>query len=369
MEQITFIHCGDVHLDARFTGTGLTDNKAKERRQELRDVFSRIIDECITRQVHLLLISGDLFEHEYISRTTITFVMNQLSRIPNIKIFITPGNHDPNVANSYYAMLNWPENVHIFKNKIECITLPEYNVAVYGAGFSQKYQYDSMLNKPLNIRDNQMKTKILLTHGTLDSISEECAYHPICSEQIKDYGFDYVALGHYHAYKHVYDKKIVYCGSPEPLGFDEPEDHGIIVGKINSQKINIEFVKMSKRTYITKEIDITESQTIEEVEEQIKNNMISHRENMMKIILTGKRKKELILDITLLTSRLQENSYYLKIIDDTSSDYDLEKLIKQPNLKGVFVKKMLNAIENATDKGEKEKLNHALQLGLEAMDI
>ncbi len=367
MEQIRFIHCGDVHLDARFTGTGLTDNKAKERRQELRDVFTRIIDECIKRQVNLLLISGDLFEHEYISRTTITFVINQLSRIPNVKIFITPGNHDPYVANSYYAMLNWPENVHIFKNKIECITLPEYSIAVYGAGFSQKYQYDSMINKPLNIQDNQKKTKILLTHGTIDSISEECEYHPIQSQEIEE--FDYVALGHYHTIKKMKNKKIIYCGSPEPLGFDEQGEHGIIVGEIENQKINIEFVKMNKRNYITKEIDITETYTIEEVEEQIKNKVEETKKHLIKIILIGRRKKELVLDVALLNSRLEHKSYYLKIIDNTKCDYDLEELIKQPNLKGVFVKNMLNAIENATDKFEKEKFNHALQLGLDAIDI
>ena len=41
--------------------------------------------------------------------------------IPNTKIFITPGNHDPNIKNSFYQQFKWNENVHIFTNKIERI--------------------------------------------------------------------------------------------------------------------------------------------------------------------------------------------------------------------------------------------------------
>jgi DNA repair exonuclease SbcCD nuclease subunit len=369
MKELTFIHCGDIHLDARFTATGLSDIKAKERRQEIRDTFSRIIDEVIKHKVHVLFISGDLFEHEYISRNTAEFIINQFKRIPGVKIFISPGNHDPYVANSYYVTLDWPSNVHIFTNMMKSIELPEYNAAIYGIGFTGKYQYQSMLTGLRNM--DYSKINILVTHGTLDNISSECPYHPVKSTDIKRWGFDYVALGHIHKMgqgKDYPDVKAVYCGSPEPLGFDEPGDHGIILGRITKQGIATQFIKMNKRQYITKEMDISNMATIDELESNMKEQLYSLTDDFVKIVLTGRKNREMDLDIQLITSRLVHHCFYLKIVDDTCPDYQLEELCKQYNLKGIFTRKMLEEIDKTQDEQMKKKLYKALYLGLDALN-
>lgn len=371
MGELTFIHCGDIHLDARFTSTGLTDNKAKQRRQELKDAFSRIIDEVIRNQAALLLISGDLFEHEYVSKSTIDFVINQLNRIPDVRVFISPGNHDPYVANSYYATVQWPGNVHIFGNQMERVYVPEYNVCIDGVAFSGKTQYYSMLVPRDNIdsgKDASKPCTILLVHGTLDGVGQECAYHPITTKELQQYGYDYVALGHYHKKALDGNNKVAYCGSPEPLGFDEPGEHGIIIGRVTEHRVHIRFQPIHQRQWVTIEADITGMTTTEEVEQKIMAVLEGHEQNLVKLILTGRKRHELELNIDLVTSRVQDNCFYINLTDNTIPDYHLEELCRLQNLKGIFVKKMLEQIESTEEKSQKDKLYQALYLGLDALN-
>ena len=57
--------------------------------------------------------------------------------------------------------------------------------------------------------------------------------------------------------------------------------------------------------------------------------------------------------------------YFAKIKDKTAPFIDIQKLKAENSLKGIFVKNMLNRIENASDS-EKETLIAALNLGLKA---
>ncbi|WHH57349.1 DNA repair exonuclease [Petroclostridium sp. X23] len=369
MESISFIHCGDIHLDAKFTSTGLTEMKAKQRRQEIQDAFIAIINKVIELDVQILLIAGDLFEHEYISKNTAEFIQRQLERIPKVRIFISPGNHDPYTVNSYYSILDWPTNVHIFKSTMEKVELTEYNMAVYGGAFSNKYRYESILDEIKDI--DKSKINILLTHGTLDIGSSECPYHPISSSQIKELGFDYAALGHIHKMSGedvVNDSRVGYCGSPEPMGFDEPGKHGVIYGKISDNGVRFQTIALSKRQCITQEVDISGAINMNEIEEHVKKLLENMNDDLVRIVLTGKKAKELDIDVQLITSRLADWCFYLKVVDHTCPDYPLDDLRKQQNLKGVFVRKLLNEIDMEQDEQRRNLLYKALYLGLDALN-
>lgn len=366
MEELVFIHCADIHLDARFTSTGLTDLKARQRRQELRDVFVRIIDEVIKQKAHMLFISGDLYEHEYTGKDTIDFVICQLNRIPNVKVFIAPGNHDPYTGNSYYSSMVWPANTHIFTGELERIAIPEYQLVVYGAGFGQKYQYDSMLDKSSILHDD-FPVKILVVHGTLDGFALDCPYHPVSSREIIENSFTYAALGHIHKYSN-FPNGMVYCGSPEPLGFDEPGEHGIIKGVISSEGIRTEFIKTNKRRCISVEIDITDIHSAEKLEEAMKKELHHYQEDLVRFVIDGRKSKDFALDEELLRLRLSESCFYIQIVNQTSPDYDIKELSNEQSLKGIFVRKLLEEIKNTHDRQQRDKLYRALYLGLDAME-
>ena len=70
----------------------------------------------------------------------------------------------------------------------------------------------------------------------------------------------------------------------------------------------------------------------------------------------------------MIEDKLKDLFYYVKIVNLTEIKVDYYALAEEYNLKGVFVKKMLEKIDSAEKKEEKEKFKLALKMGLEALD-
>ena len=222
-----FVHIADVHLDIPFTtleGKGL----AEKRRLEQRGSIKKVIEYVKENNIPYLFICGDLYEHEYIKLSTIEYINKLFETIPDTKIYIVPGNHDPYIKNSYYARYNFAPNVKIFKENLE--KYEEDNVNIYGYGFEDFYMKKSKY-QDIQIEDKS-KINILLTHGELDGNEKsDNLYNPLSKTYLKALGFDYIALGHIHkiSYNEEEKQKIVYPGSLVSLGFDELGKHGMIV--------------------------------------------------------------------------------------------------------------------------------------------
>ncbi len=377
MKALKFIHCGDLHLDAGFVSSGFSEVEAKVRRQELKNAFARIIDEVIGRSVDIFLVSGDFFEHEYVSKHTIDFIVKQLYRIPGVSVFISPGNHDPFVGNSYYSLIEWPANVHIFGKNFEGVRLDDLNAIVYGAGFTARTQYESMLTDLKDLCKSETALdlnttcykKILLMHGTIDGDLSNCPYNPISSKEIDTLGFDYCALGHYHRKIEYLKGKAIYSGSPEPLGFDEMGEHGIIFGTIDYRnKVETEFIKMNICEYVTLNIDISSSESLDELESLIQEEIKDKKDDFINIVLCGTNILALNFDKEFLLARFEESCRHLRIIDKTYHANSIEEIKDFNNIKGIFAKMIMNKIEEIEDEEEKDMLYRALKLGLESLD-
>ena len=187
-----FIHMADVHFDSPFTVLASRENLANERRLEQRKAFADTIEYIKENQIPFLFISGDLYEQKYIRKSTIEYINNLFKEIPNTQIFISPGNHDPYLINSYYMKFNWNNNVYIFKYDIEKIELDDVNI--YGYGFSSFYSEGININE---IKIDNQKNNILIMHADLDASKEaKELYNPVATRDLLK--FDYVALGHIH---------------------------------------------------------------------------------------------------------------------------------------------------------------------------
>lgn len=180
--------------------------------------------------------------------------------------------------------------------------------------------------------------------------------------KLKQLGFDYIALGHIHKldYDTEGNQRIVYPGSTISMGFDELGKHGFIVGELTKEKLEIDFIPVDNKEFVELEIDITLINDFEELVEKL--NGLSLEENKFyKIILVGKRKFEIdILELTKLITR--EN--IIKIKNKTQPDYEIEEMINETTLKGIFVKQLLEEKENYTE----EEINQILEIGLSTMD-
>ena len=209
-----FIHMADMHFDSPFTVLSNHEELGDLRRLEQRKVFNKLIEYIKNEKIPYLFIAGDLYENEYVRKTTIEYINNLFKSIPETKIFITPGNHDPLLKNSYYNTFNWSNNVYIFNSEISKF---EFNdVDIYGFGFDDFYCKNSKIDE---IRiDNKDKLNILIIHGDLKaSTNVDIQYNPISENKLREKGFDYIALGHIH--KRMIDGNIVYPGSTISLRF------------------------------------------------------------------------------------------------------------------------------------------------------
>ena len=159
-----FVHIADMHFDTPFTGLNEKENLGDIRRLEQRKVFKKIIEYIKTNEIGYLFIAGDLFDSSYVKKSTIEYINNLFKTIPDTKIFITPGNHDPYTKNSPYNTFKFSDNVYIFKGNIE--KYEEKKVDIYGMGFNDFHIEISPLE---NIEiEKPNKLNILITHCDLN---------------------------------------------------------------------------------------------------------------------------------------------------------------------------------------------------------
>lgn len=356
-----FVHIADIHFDCPFSTLGIDEYVLENRKLEQRSAFKKVIDYIIEQNIEYLFIAGDLFESEYIKKSTIEYINNLFKQIPNTKIFITPGNHDPNTIGSFYNTFQFSDNVKIFKeSKIEMYE--DENIQIYGCGFQDYYMNTSPLDNFNLIKTN--KPQILIMHGDLNGIcdSDGYSYNPISEYKLKSIGFDYIALGHIHKSNFNENSKIIYPGSLISLGFDELGNHGMVVGEIIDKYIKLNFEKIDEREFVVLEVNVGEMDSQNDLIEYL-TTLYIEKNKFCKIILKGNRR--FIINVKDILN-LIDNPNIIRIKDTTSLAYNLEDLSKEKTLKGIFVKKLLDKKNQGlyTD----EQIDKAIEIGLEAME-
>ena len=365
MKKIKILQAGDLHFDTPFKD--LNKNIALISKEELLEVFSKIIDMSMENSVDILLLTGDIFDNLTVNKKTLIFIKNQLERISNIKVFISPGNHDPYNEKSFYKMINWPENVYIFKGNLEYIVIEDLKTVVFGAAFNEYHVRKSMIK---DITVNKDYINIMTIHGDISNTDEGNDYNPITLKDIGNSGLDYIAIGHRHNFSGILRENntyYAYAGCPQGRGFDELDDKGIIIGEIAKGAVDLRFQRTSKRNYYVKEIDISNSVSYEEVRIKIISsiNEEDRKNNLYKIILKGEIESYINLKEEVILDKIKDDFYFVKVIDKTEVKLDFDKISKDYSIKGVYAKKLLEKMEE--EDCNKEVLKMALKLGIQCL--
>ncbi len=345
--SLKIIHCADVHLDSAMSG--LDAKKVNIRRDEMKRTFARIIE--LSKNADMLIVAGDLFDGKNVSRSTLDFLKGEFFKIPETKVYIIAGNHDPFVADSVYKTFDFGENVHIFGTEPECIEMSEYDI--YGISFKSPNDEREMLSD-FSVK-NPDKINIGVFHANLGGTD----YNPVKVSDIEKSGFDYLAMGHIHKASGMNKTGATYyayCGCPEGRGYDETGEKGVYAIELTKGNIlSVDFVPVCERMYFDEEIDVTDISGYDEIVDRI-NEKYKGEKHIYRFTLTGK--SNMAIDTDILCERI--DGFSVVVRDKTEPAVDIEKLSDEFSLKGLFARFALEDKENMSE----EEFNEALKVGL-----
>ena len=87
------IHCADLHLDSPMEAN-FSAEKAKERKAEILATFSKMVRLAAEGGVAAILIAGDLFDSDHITKRTERYVLDLMASYPELAFFYLAGNQD-----------------------------------------------------------------------------------------------------------------------------------------------------------------------------------------------------------------------------------------------------------------------------------
>ncbi len=365
--MVKVFHCADIHLDSPFSL--FSSREAEKRRTELRAAFTSALMYAREKKADIFIISGDLFDGEYVTRDTRELLVREFAKCGDMKIFISPGNHDPLGVGSPYETAEFPSNVHVFGGERECVRLDNLGVDVYGFGYTSK-QYLSSPVKGWNMRDNS-RINILVCHGDMCGAGDS-ATGPITKKDIADSGFDYIALGHIHKPTGLQCENGVYYSYPgciEGRGFDEIGYKGAMFGTVEKGSVDMQLKRFSKSRYEWTEVDISGVTEKMEALDIIRQAIRQYTDDTaLRLTIKGELKNAFVI-LPNEIGKGCEYPYYIEIIDETYIAPDLGELEQSNTLKGIFVAKMMSKMDGLdTESDEYRVLSLALKYGLAALD-
>ncbi|HBN84791.1 MAG TPA: hypothetical protein DDZ89_13210 [Clostridiales bacterium] len=366
MKKIQFIQCGDVHIGMPFSSLKTVFGLPEKRRSLIEDTFYKIIQKACDQNA-VLLICGDLFEEKYITKSVIDNMNYEFGKVSHVVII--PGNHDPYHAGSFYHRYSWASNVHILSPHKPLVEFPELSTVIY---------HFNSLSENNQLHDLKLKKEyinILMFHGTIDTICTDDRYWPVKSDDLEKYGFDYIAAGHFHNFFLGYgkNKTIHNAGSPVPLGFDEEGKHMIITGEIKKEDITqlcIQGEKSSESFYKTVEVIVDPQWSLNEIISAVQETVRSVEEHsycLCRIVLKGRRDPDVYLDVQRIQESLTDITVYSQVTDCSLPDFDLSAISKEPGIRGVFVRNVLEEMNKDQDPKTRSLYQSVLYYGLEAL--
>ncbi len=334
------IHCADLHLDSPME-SNLPLDKARERKSELRATFARLVRQGADMGVDAILIAGDLFDSDHVTKSTEKYVLELISAHPEIRFFYLAGNHDR--GGSLKTRTDLPDNLYTFEDGWTSYPLGE-NTVLTG----------SERPNPETLSLDPSALNLLILHGQERAGKGTTREDVIHFGKYKGRGIDYLALGHIHEYRVAkIDPRctVCYSGCLEGRGFDECGQKGYVLINIENGTLSHRFVPFATRLMHAVTCDISNLSSALEIEACVRHateEIAAH--DLVKVVLTGKTAPDAQKDTVHLRQVLNERFYFAKVKDESGIMIRPEDYQNDISLKGEFIRRVL-----ASDLKESEK--------------
>jgi len=329
-------HFADLHLDAPFRWAG--PDVGRQLRDRLRQTLTNIINTAREHNVDALFCGGDLYEHDYITPDTESFLDRAFALLGDTPVLLAPGNHDYLNAESAYTRTEWSPNVHLFaSSRLEPFEVTD-DVTVWGAAHLVPANTSGFLDEFSANRDG---VNIALFHGSergwfSDQEEGKQPHAPFDHEQIQRVGFDHLFAGHFHRPKAL--TNLTYPGNPHPLSFGETGERGLVIATISSSGVvDQETINVSPTASHDLRVDITGLVNRNEIVEAVEDGL-SGLSGIARVTVSGELASEVDLrlkDFDGVGSRMDAVVVRSGTI---TPGYDLDQIATEETVRGEFVR-------------------------------
>jgi DNA repair protein SbcD/Mre11 len=375
MAPVRFLHISDVHLDTSLSGSRFPSRLGDRKREAIRMTFREILEEARSLPVDLVLVAGDLFEHDRVTPDTVEFLKQQFRSLAPLAVFVSPGNHDPCVPGSPYLDDDWPSNVTIFREEEwRSVELRRAGLRVTSFGYGRA-QLPSRLFGSLPTLSADLVNVVLAHASDSSRVPEGKAQHvPFAADEIAGKNVQYCALGHYHQQRPVenmFDSTAIwYAGIPEPRGWGDEGEGGYLIGEVTPDGASVDARRSGRFPLRSLEIACDGFTSREQIVDAVMQHSAStfDQRTILRVELTGYLDSRLDLSIPELDERLAGHALFVRWDDHTRPSIDFEAAAGERTLRGRFARTMNERIAAATAPDEKERLERARLYGFKALD-
>lgn len=363
---LKILHTADVHLGAKFLGLG---EKGPEQRKQLVDTFESVVDKAASEKVDLFLIAGDLFDSNSVSRNLVGRVASLLARLAEsgIRIFISPGTHDPLGPGSPYAGEDFCGigGLVVFESEeVTAVRVPEFECTVYGNANTRPFENANPL-AGIAVRDDS-RWRVGLIHASFEMpVAGEDTY-VVTAEQVAGCGLDYLALGHFHSTseRSSGDVTAYYCGSPEMIRMQKGDFGNALLVEVGD-RVRVEALPVGRRKL--EEISLrAEDLSATSLDDVLKDR--SDPEKVLKVKISGLRPVS-YPDVDEIAREFAERYFFLTLSDESAPAPSTVEPGSYPgdSAAGTFLRILQAELDGARDSARDEILE-AMQVGLSLLE-
>jgi DNA repair exonuclease SbcCD nuclease subunit len=366
--MLRILHFSDLHLESSFAMGGLPSSIGSWRRADLRATLGRILSLARERKVDAVTIAGDLYEQDYAPPDTADFLEQQFARLAPIRVFITPGEHDPYTQDSIYALARWPENVTIFsERKLSAVELAP-GISLWGAACPPARRHRTLDGFTVD-RDG---VNLLLLHAAHTTTDDKTLFS-VDAKAILASGFAFALLGHRHAGQIWPEDSAVcaYPGSPEPLVAEEMDGaHQVVLLNIQDGLCTPKPISTSQWNYLSLRVGLSDCESIEEaanlIEQSLQTSPNGDDERAIyRVTLTGL--PAFTVDLDDLAAQMKTKAY-LHYEAGLALPYNLEQLAQEQTVRGMLIRRFQARIEGAKSLRERTMAESALLCALRVLE-
>lgn len=266
--MLRFLHTADLHLDSPLKGLQRYEGApVQEMRSATRRALENIVQLAIDRQVHVVVIAGDVFDGDWKDTHTGLFFSRQLTRLVEhgIRVAMIRGNHD--AANRMTQTLRLPQGVHLMGvEEPETVDWSDLGIVIHGQSFAEIAEKRNLaLDYPVAISG---VFNLGLLHTSLTGAEGHDHYAPCTPEDLRRKEYQYWALGHIHQRDDSthQDPPIVFPGNPQGRHIRETGSKGCVIGEVeNTTLTSLEFVEVDVFRWDRVTVDLANCADTEEM--------------------------------------------------------------------------------------------------------